>query len=230
MRQNTTLQVTAACMLPATPVFAAPIYELTITGTVSQVDAIPELQPDFGDTFSVGDPFTFVMTYDGGAPATVSGGNFDEYDGAITGFTGSIAAYNFVVPGDASTEIRLVNGSNVNAVNGDHFAIRILAADDNNPLGPNVSTAVPVALGLTLTDTSDGVFPGAGAPPPLSTDFDFSRFDAVATSFFEFFDPVTDDDVKFNVTGLSSRLIPEPASALLLALCGLALLEIRCRC
>ena len=187
---------------------AAPIYELTLTGTVSDVDAIPSLQTDFDNTFAINDPFTFVMVYDGGAPVTEGASNIDEY-------------------GDASGDIRLTNSSSFNSVSGDHFQISIDAAVDNSPLGPDVGTAFPYAFGLVLSDTSNGIFPGAGDPPPLSTDFDFNSFDAVALSFFLFLDPVTGDDgagdVNFNVTGLSSRIVPEPAS---LGVLGIGLLAL----
>lgn len=199
---------------------AAPLYELTLTGTVSWQSAIPSLQADADANFMVGDAFSIVV-YDGGAPVTGGASNTDEYAGAIQSASGSIGSYNFVVPGGGTSSIDLRNSSGINAAFGDIFFFDITG----DPIGTNVGTGVPYALGFGLVDTSDNIFPGTGDPLPLSTEFDFTNFDTLGSSYYIFFDTVTNDDgaieLEFNLNSISSRVVPEPTSLALLGLSGL---------
>ncbi|MEZ6192944.1 MAG: hypothetical protein R3C45_16855 [Phycisphaerales bacterium] len=211
-----TIFITAAAgVLSAAPASADPIYELTISGTVSSVSAKPAFQADFDNEFTVGEAFTFVVVYDGGSAVTAAGTNVDVYDTAILSLTGTIGDYAVNAPASGITQLDLRNNSGINSVFGDHFIVRAGIGELTEPLGGPVGGTVPYGLELILSDSTGSLFPGpsGSSPLPLSTAFDFSLIDAIPLTYLLFFEPVSEDDgageLQFDITGIDLQLAPE---------------------
>ena len=71
-----------ASLCAAAPAGAAPFYELTITGSINKIEVSASLQSDFDSESSIGDPLSFLIRYDAGAPSNRLN-NITEYDSAI---------------------------------------------------------------------------------------------------------------------------------------------------
>lgn len=131
--------------------------------------------------------------------------------------------------GGADNELRLIQLINRPLGTddaGDEFNIVLFSNNEDQLFGAGVGAASPSFFSISLQDPTDAVYPGAGtAPPALSTVTDFSVFTDRSTNSLQFYDTVTGDngvaEIGFEITSVSSQMVPEPNSLALLGLGGL---------
>ncbi|MEM9346777.1 MAG: PEP-CTERM sorting domain-containing protein [Planctomycetota bacterium] len=239
-----------ASLFVATPAAAVPFYELTITGVVNKIEVNASLQSDFDSVFSIGDPLSFLIRYDAGAPSD-SLNNLTEYDSAIESRFIRIGNYDPLanlptedkdkdkgkgndpntpdpIPGVDSELglIQLINRPLRTGDAGDEFNILMDFSSGSQKILADVGTAIPRSFGISLQDPTDATYPGDGtAPPALSTVTDFSAFTDRSTNSFQFYDTATGEegvaDIGFQITSASIQVVPEPTSLTLLGLGGI---------
>lgn len=216
------VMITAAtCGYVAMPASSQPLYQLTVQGTVSDIQSFaPANDGAFAGEFSLGEAVSFTVIYDGGTP--ISDGlnaSSQGYDDAVTSVVGSVGDYALTYPASpALSFVELLNSGGTGTQ--DRFLL-IGGAE-----GSAVGTATPYLLRLRFFDNTDTIFPNnITQPPPLSDPIDFSGFDELAPGSLEFLDPNGPEGdggvVAFNITSISGSLVPEPTSLALLGLGGL---------
>ena len=192
----------------------ASLITFVAEGTVNSVDPVLA-----GPFFSVGDAFTVTFTFDSLTPDSNPDPNRGFYGNAITSLLVTVGTYSATASGNNAISVDNDLGFGV----GDQYAI-----DLTDPMsGPSVNgwdVSSQTALLLLGDPTATALSSDAllTDPPNLA---DFGGFVAL-----EFIDPTIPPDpdeippLAFVGADLTSfSLIPEPATLLLLALCGLAL-------